>query len=238
MKTAYIIDHVTRDTSGTIGQILRREGFSCTNIASNADGVAELDALAPDLLVVMGGNLGVYQADDYKFLYEELKILEKRLAADKPVLGICLGAQLIAKALGANVYMGENGSETGWHELEVTAEGHETAARHLDKSITKVVQWHGDTFDLPSGAIRLARSALYENQIYSYGHAAIATQCHPEVCPRKVEDWLVGDADSVHKGTLDIHKVRKDTEEYGDILVAQTDKFLLDWLAHVGLAEG
>lgn len=236
MKTAHIIDHVTRDTSGTIGQILRREGFTCTNFASNADGVAEVDPLASDLLVVMGGNLGVYQADDYPFVYDELTLLEKRLASEKPILGICLGAQLIAKALGSEVFIGENGPETGWHDLEVTPEGQQTAARHFDKSETKVVQWHSDTFDLPKGAVRLARSQVYENQIYSYGRSVIATQCHPEVCPRKVEDWLVGDAGAVHKGELDIAKVRRDTIEYGDKLVTQTENFLLDWLSHVGLS--
>lgn len=235
MKTATIINHVDRDTSGTIGRTLAARGFEITHLYSNCDDVSTANVADSDILVVMGGSLGVYQAPDYPFIDREIDIIKARLDAEKPLIGICLGAQLMAAALGEKVYPGPNGKELGWFEIEVTPEGMDTPARHFDKSQTRVMQWHGDTFDLPKGAVRLARSEKYENQIYSYGRAAIGLQCHPEVCPRKVEDWLVSDASSVSDGIVDADKVRKNTDIWVDKLMGKTERFLTDWLESVSL---
>ena len=113
MKTAAIIQHIAIETIGTLGPVLEKLGYSSTVYLAGRDNLADLDPLKPDLGVVMGGPIGVYDADDYPFLYTELRWLRERLAADLPTLGICLGSQLIAEALGARVYPG-HGTELGW----------------------------------------------------------------------------------------------------------------------------
>jgi GMP synthase-like glutamine amidotransferase len=151
------------------GRVLERFGASCTYVPVAISDLSVFDPLEPDLLVVLGGAPGVYQSNDYPFLKEEVRILEKRLAHDKPTLGICLGAQLMAAALGASNFKGQQGSERGWSDIQITPEGQNSPVAVFDHSKTKVMQWHQDTFDLPDGATLLATGDVYRNQIFSWG---------------------------------------------------------------------
>jgi len=197
---------------------------------------ADFDPLAPDLLIVMGGAPGVYQADVYPFLQQELKILEKRLAADLPTLGVCLGCQLMAGALGGKNYYGkERGKERelGWCRIKVNEAGMKTPVRHLDESLTYIVQSHVDTFELPKGAVLLASSDIYENQAFSWGRNGLAVQCHPEADVTACKTWYVSNAGAVYSGDIDLAAWRASTDKYMPAMEQQSEKFLTEWLTLV-----
>lgn len=223
--------HTICDGLGSLAGALEKAGADYTYLDTYYQDIADFDALAPDLLIVLGGAPGVYQAALYPFISDEIKAIEKRLAAGLPVLGICLGAQMMAKALGANVYVGEPGPEKGWFPLTVNEAGKNTPVRHLDGSQTSMLHWHGDTFDLPQGATLLASSAQYKNQVYSWGDHGLGLQCHAEVTPTILKSWMVNAAGDVAEGRLDLEKLRRETETHAPGLMTQAERFLLEWLA-------
>ncbi len=230
--------HLYSEGLGSLAQVIEKAGGSYQYIDTYRQDFASFDPLSPDLLIVLGGTPGVYQADDYPFLKQEMAMMEKRLSRDLPTLGICLGAQMMAKVLGANVYRGPNGSEIGWYRLQLTAEGENSPVRHFAPEKTMMLQWHGDTFDLPDGATLLASSEKYINQAYCWGKNALGLQFHCEITPGMLRGWSVASADIVAEGKLDIHRLRRDTEESGPHLIAQTEKFMQEWLKLTGVRSG
>lgn len=133
-----------------------------------------------DLLIVMGGPMGVYDEDEFPWLAEEKKFIEKAIAKGKKVVGICLGAQLVAEVLGAKVYKNAH-KEIGWMPVELTEEGKKHRFfGHLPTQYT-TFHWHGDTFDLPPGAIHLAKSQACTHQAFVYNDQVIGLQYHMEV---------------------------------------------------------
>jgi len=234
IQNATIFRHSIPDSSGTIGQVLRARDIDVTLVDSFFEPLNHFDPLQTDLLVVLGGACGVYQSELYPFLKDELHIIERRLAAGRPVLGICLGAQLMAAALGERVYKGDSGPEIGWSELTLTSEGANTPARHFSADRTRVMQWHGDTFDLPQGARLLATGTQYAHQIFDWGPAALAFQCHIEITPYLLENWFVGAAGAVYDGRVDLPALRAQSAQWADIMKAQTEVFLGEWLDQLG----
>jgi GMP synthase (glutamine-hydrolysing) len=141
-------------------------------------------------VIVLGGPLGVYQADEHPFLDREIALIRACLDEGRPVLGICLGAQLLAAAAGARVYPGERGKEIGWAAVELSDAG---VADPLWAGFPRrftTFHWHGDTFDLPDGAELLARTPGYV-QAFRLGVHAYGVQFHPEVVPPELESWIV-----------------------------------------------
>lgn len=234
--TVTVFRHMVADGLGSLAAVLAREGLAYDYIDTPHADLGGFDPLAPDLLIVMGGAPGVYQAADYPFLQQELRILRERLAAHKPTLGICLGGQLMAAALGAEVRVGTQGVEKGWYPLTLTAAGRDSPLAHLDGAKTPVLHWHGDTFALPEGAVLLAGSAHYPHQAFAWGDNAIGLQFHPEMTPQAIENWLVEGAGDVADGRLDIARIRAETARYNAGMIAQADLFLCDFLTRVGIA--
>lgn len=235
--TVTVFRHMVGDGLGSLAGIMTRAGVAYEYIDTPRADLSGFDALAPDLLIVLGGSPGVYQKDVFPFLQAELDILKKRMAADRPTLGICLGGQLMAAALGANVYPGTQGPEKGWFPLTLTEDGKKTPVAHLCGSRTSMLHWHGDTFDFPQGATLLASSDKYRHQAFAYGKNCIGLQCHAEITPQQVEEWLVKSAGSVYKGELDIHQVRADTAAHGARLIDQTTLFMMEFLSSIGLLK-
>lgn len=132
-----------------------------------------------DGLVVMGGPMGVYEADEYPFLSDECRLIDELVASGRAVLGICLGAQLLAHVLGARVYPG-NAPEVGFGVVELTQQGKRDRVVGAAGSSLSVFHWHGDTFDLPERASLLASSAAYPHQAFRYGNTAYGLQFHVE----------------------------------------------------------
>jgi GMP synthase (glutamine-hydrolysing) len=236
-KSAVIFMHEKNEGPGTFGDILEERGFRLRVVATPAEDIAALDPLTPDLLLVMGGPMGVYEASRYPFLKQEIEFLKKRMAADKATLGICLGSQLMAAALGEEVFKGKKGQEIGWNPLKLTAAAARHPVRHLTGETTNMFHWHGDTYALPKGATLLASSSLYENQIYSYGKNALALQCHPEVSLDQALEWARLSPQEIARSQIeqDPGTLEKTTIENMEIMSRQARKFLTEWLEERGL---
>ena len=234
MKKALAIRHVHFEDCGTLGDVLRERGFEIEYPEAAIAGLRNIDVLAPDLLVGLGGPISVYESDFYPFISDELELFRRRIAAEKPVIGICLGAQMLAHALGAKVYPG-TAKEIGWKPLELTEAGRNSPVSHLAATNTSMLHWHGDTFDLPEGATLLASTDITKNQIYSYGDFLLAFQCHPELKYRNIESWLIGHASEIATSKVTtVDAIRSDTERYGDALEAAGRKCFEEWMAGAG----
>lgn len=137
-------------------------------------------------IIILGGPMAVY--DDLQFLLQEQRLIRNAISNNLPTLGICLGSQLIAQATGGRVYKGEK-NEIGWHEVSLTPAGRKDIFRGINSgNRTKVFQWHGDTYDLPSDAQILAKTDLYP-QAFRVG-SAIGIQFHLEVTKEMIALWM------------------------------------------------
>lgn len=237
-KKAVVFKHLQQEGACHFGRILSNAGWYVQSISVSRTDISDFDALDPDLLIVMGGNIGVYQADDYPFVYDEIDIVERRLNAGKAVMGICLGSQIMARTLGAKVDKGAVGKEIGWYGLTGADDLEEDhPVRHLLKPDTSMFHWHGDTFDLPPSAKLLASSDLYPHQIYEHSKNAIGLQCHPEVTENQLKEWFVlfhSQITEQHENKT-VHDLRADTAAKIEALNTQSEKFFLAWLKRAGL---
>lgn len=231
-KTALVIRHQSCIHLGTFADTLAQNDIETQYIDTFKDDIRNADPLEHDYVIVLGGVFGVYNQDTYPVLKDELAFIKKRIDANKPLLGVCLGSQLIASALGADVYPGKQGFELGWAPLTIHEEGRNSPVRHFDPALTQMFISHGDTFDLPEGAVLLASSQQYANQAYSYGKNILAVQFHPEVDEGLAEELLILLAVKLSGGNppADIHQVREQTKKNIEALKRQTSKFLNEWL--------
>jgi GMP synthase (glutamine-hydrolysing) len=187
-----IIQNVTAEGPGTIADHLRKTNipFTCIDLER---GQAIPDTGGFSHLIILGGPMAVYEMDAVPSLRDEAVHIEKAIKANKYVLGVCLGAQMLAHVLGSRVYPGSQ-REIGWYDVAVTDEGmRDPCMAELavpGRRTTQVFQWHGDTFDLPVGAVRLASSDLFPNQAFRYSNRIYALQFHIEVTPQIVTGWL------------------------------------------------
>ena len=233
MKTAVAIRHVAFEDLGSLEDVLLSRGYGVRYLEAGVDDLAEVERERPDLLVVLGGPIGAYEEGIYPFLEDELSLLADRLAADLPTLGICLGSQLMARALGARVYPGGQ-KEIGWGPLVLTGAGRRSCLAALAPEHTAVLHWHGDTFDLPARVTRLASTELYENQAFTWGRRALALQFHAEVTARGLERWFIGHACELVATGVSIPKLRSETTRWIVALRRQGRQCFEHWLGEVG----
>lgn len=231
MKSVVAIQHIAFENLGSLEAVLSEQGYTVQYLpAWSANLAAQVQAIAPDLLVVLGGPIGVYEEDRYPFLAEEKALLKRRLADGKPTLGICLGAQLMAAALGGEVYASGH-KEIGWAPLTLSAAGLDSPLRFLSGELADVLHWHGDTFTLPAGAVHLASTAVCQNQAFAYGAHALGLQFHPEAQGEQIEHWLVGHACEIAGAGVDVTALRRDARRHGAALQEQARRFFSAWLA-------
>jgi GMP synthase (glutamine-hydrolysing) len=229
-KTALAIRHVPFEDLGTLEAVLAVHGHGITYREAGVDDLAAIDHAGPDLLIVLGGPIGAYEEEAYPFVLDELRLLERRLAAGLPTLGICLGAQLMARALGAKVYPGPR-KEIGWSPLRLTEAGKQSCLRLLAPEHTAVLHWHGDTFDLPPGAARLASTEAYENQAFAWGRNGLALQFHAEVTLKGLERWFIGHACEIGATPgVTVADLRRDAKRWSPLLQVQGPKAFAAWL--------
>src|SRR5262249_12848523 len=168
MKKLLVVQHVAHELLGTLNPLLKNAGFRLryVNFARHPDAQPALDGYHG--LVVLGGPMSVNDADQLPHLITEMKLIEAAMSRNLPVLGICLGAQLIAKTLGAAVYPNKE-KEIGWYDVSPTADAQSDPLLSGFAAAEKVFQWHGETFNIPRSSRHLAFSSLCPNQAFSYG---------------------------------------------------------------------
>jgi GMP synthase-like glutamine amidotransferase len=183
-----IVKHVGVEGPGSIGTHLRQRDISyrILNLEAN-EPFPKLDNLTH--VILLGGPMNVYEEERYPFLAQEDLFIKEAIQRGKRILGICLGAQLIAKALGAKVRRAPV-KEIGWYELSLTEEGEKDSIFSRLPKTFSAFQWHGDTFDLPKAAKLIATSDPVPNQAFRYGENAYGLQFHLEVTEEMIEDWM------------------------------------------------
>jgi GMP synthase (glutamine-hydrolysing) len=229
MPTAIALRHVAFEDLGSFAPVLARRGFEIAYREAAIDDFADPGLQRADLLIVLGGPIGAYEESLYPFLIDELATIERRLAAQKPVLGICLGSQLMARALGARVYPG-HGKEIGWSPLTLSEAGRASPLAPFAAG-QPVLHWHGDTFDLPQGAVHLAASARYQNQAFAWRRHGLALQFHIEAEARGLERWYVGHAAEIAATEgVEVPRLRRDAERHAAALAPLAARCLESWL--------
>lgn len=219
MPTALVVQHTDIEGPGLIAEALAAHGVGLRVVRPFAGEVVPA-ACNADALIVMGGPMGVYETDAHPYLRDEMRLIEAALRAGRPVLGTCLGSQLLAAVLGARVYPGPR-KEIGWMPVELADAGDPLFAG-LPRRFTPL-HWHGDIFDLPAGAVHLARSALTAHQAYRYGDRAWGLLFHLEATRAQVAAMVEEFADELAGAGVD-----------GGQLLADSDRCLADLAAIAG----
>ncbi len=208
-----ICKNISTEGPGTIEDYLRLKEIPYT-IIDLCKGASLPDATSFDTLIMLGGPMSVN--DDISYIRKEEELVRDFALVGKKMLGVCLGAQIMAKAFGAKVYKGP-GPEVGWLDITLCEQGLRDSlmimmASHPDSGAiwkkSKVFHWHGETFDIPQGASRLAFSDLYPNQAFKYGRG-YAFQFHIEVTEQIIYDWMSGEK-------TDMNNLRAETRRYYD----------------------
>lgn len=190
------------------------------------------DARDGELVVALGGPMGVYEAERYPFLKREIEILGGRIRAGQPTLGICLGAQIMAAAAGARVYPGGR-QEVGWYPIRFAPEAAaDPVLGELVSDSAMFFHWHGDTFDLPADSRLLGGSERFARQGFAIGRHAIALQFHAEVTPEALERWLAVYEAGLKpaEGVMSAAELREGARLHGASLAARGQAFLERWL--------
>jgi GMP synthase (glutamine-hydrolysing) len=221
LMSVLIIKNIAAEGPGTIEDYLRAKNLPYSIVdLSREEAVPGLDSFTH--LVIMGGPMAVYEMDRHTFLIKEAMLLERAVRAGKCILGVCLGAQMVAHVLGARVYPGPQ-KEIGWYDATLTPHGMSDALmselKLPDKDAARVFQWHGDTFELPPGSVRLALSDLYSNQAFRYTDRVYGLQFHIEVTPAIVSAWLK------HEKGVDFSGITSESEKIFDSYRERAMKF-------------
>ena len=236
MKTAVAFRHIEVEDLGILDAVFEHWDFAFCYAEAGAEDLADAISPDPDLLVVLGGPMGVYESDTYPFLEQELAIIRARLASGKPMLGICLGAQLIAHAAGAKVYKGPE-LEIGYGPITLTPAGAESCLLHMAGAQYNVLHWHGDTFDLPAGAERLCSSPLTPNQGFAIGRNVLGLQFHVEVTPKDLDRWIASEPAELAGSTVDLAALRTEAARVGPDVAVMGARAIDAWLSQLEWPE-
>jgi GMP synthase (glutamine-hydrolysing) len=229
MKRALIIRHVPYEGVAGYRQPIEAAGYTIDRIDVSDPEFAQLDLCTPDLLIMMGGPMGVYEQEQYPWIACQRNRLKHRLDADRPTLGVCFGAQMMASALGAQVYAGPV-KEVGFHSVRVKDDAADNPLAHV--ADVPVLHWHGDTFTLPERVELLASSHVYEHQAFRRGRNVLALQFHAEMGEdERFHDWISEWPESVEAAGKDADAFRADHDALGPSAVAAGRAMITNWLS-------
>ena len=226
-RTAAVIRHVAFEGLGAWAGPLARAGYAVHPFEAGRDDLSGLAADAPDLLIVLGGPISANDEARYPFLTEELALLRARLADDRPTLGVCLGAQLMARALGGAVTPAA-APEIGLAPLRLTAAGRRSPLAVFGEG--DVLHWHGENAGLPEGCTRLAETDGCPVQAFARGPRVLGAQFHPEADGEGFERWLVGHAAELSAAGADVARLRAQVATARAGLARRSAAFLTAWL--------
>ena len=188
MAKIHFLQHVPYERLGSIADWINKNSHTLSVTRLYKSEILP-DPLDLDLLIIMGGPMGIYEEKKYPWLKEEKIFIEKAMKADKKILGICLGAQLIADVLGAKVYKNQY-REIGWFPVHLTTQGRISGLLNNIPSELTVFHWHGDTFDIADNAIHLFENEACRNQGFQYGDNILGLQFHLEVEKTDIKRWF------------------------------------------------
>jgi GMP synthase (glutamine-hydrolysing) len=213
MPKIFVVQHIECETLGAIADALDGAGISYQYIRPFAGDPAPRDMGDASGLIIMGGPMGVYERDSHPFLTAEMRLIEQALAEQKPILGVCLGSQLLAATLGAAVTRGER-KEIGWHPVRLkVASGSDPLWAGVESPFT-ALHWHGDIFALPHGAVSLASSALTEHQAFRYGENAYGFLFHMEATRAIIEEMVRNFAGELGEAAVDGGEILTRSADY------------------------
>lgn len=213
MTKVWVLQHANCETLGTIADALEATGIRHVYIRPFKGDPIPNEMGDGAGLIVMGGPMGVYEKSAYPFLTQETHLIEKALHAGKPVLGICLGSQLLAATLGAAVTKGEK-KEIGWYPVTLANSCKDDPLWTGVESPFTAYHWHGDVFELPQGAVALAWSALTKHQAFRYGRNAYGFLFHMEVTPTIIRDMVENFSDELREAEIDSAEILRTAPEY------------------------
>jgi len=233
MDDILVFQHDPSEDLGNFAQVLERHHLSFRYFRLFQGEVPTEDWEAIKALVFLGGPMGVHEEERHPFLKWEKTIIRTAIKQGIPILGICLGARLIAAAAGAEVYRG-NFKEIGWYPISVTPEGQmDSLLGYLPEKPT-VFQWHGDSFNLPPGAQRLASSIYYHNQAFRIGKKVYGLQFHLEVTPAMIERWMDQNWKELAQAPyISPDKIRADTASYCKTLKYYGERFFSEFVRRI-----
>ena len=228
MKRALIIRHVPYEGVAGYRAPIEAAGYHVDRIDVSDPAFPTLDLRDPDLVIMMGGPMGVYEADQYPWIRCQMGRLALRLAADRPTLGVCFGAQMMAAALGAEVYAGPR-KEVGFHPVTVHDHAKDSPLRHI--AGVPVLHWHGDTFTRPEGVELLASSPVYDHQAFRRGRNILGLQFHAEMgLDPRFDAWIAQWPESVIEAGGTEEDLRSAHAQLGPGAVAAGRAMIAEWL--------
>ena len=198
MKSVGVLQHTACETLGTMEDVLRGNGTNFEYIETHRGALVPGEIADKSGLIVMGGPMGVYEYAKYPFLRDEMRLIESALKLERPVLGVCLGSQLLAAVLGAEVKKGER-KELGWHVVTLSDSAAQDTLFSSVKTEFWPFHWHGDVFSLPKHAVRLASSRQTPHQAFRYGKNAYGILFHLEVTHGQISQMLLDFADELRE---------------------------------------
>ena len=204
MSSVLVIKNAGLEGPGTMGEMLESDGYSLNIISAKKQKIPELKN---EMVMIMGAPESAN--DNLQYLEDELRLIREAVRKHVPLLGICLGSQLVAKAFGAKVFPGQKKEIGFYHNVLIDKKSNSSLFSGFSDKFT-VFHWHGDTFDIPHGGIRLAYSDLY-NQAFQYG-SAVATQFHMEVDSKIIQSWLDNTKENLELSQLDPKKILSDID--------------------------
>jgi GMP synthase-like glutamine amidotransferase len=223
MPNCLVVQHVAPESAWALNDALVRAGVGVDTRRVFAEDPLPGDLSSYDGLVVMGGPMSAASDHEFPTRRHELSLLQTALAQGVPTVGVCLGAQLVAHAAGAAVYPGGPGAEIGWSPVTLTAAGRTDSLFADVPERLNVLQWHGDTFDLPDDAVLLASNAAYPNQAFRIGAAAWGLQFHLEVTAQAVDGFLDAFAEDARRAPGGADAIRSATPAALSALRASRD---------------
>jgi GMP synthase (glutamine-hydrolysing) len=230
IKKCLAVRHVAFEDLGLLGLLLAAVGYDVHYLDASVQPFDTETLVTPDLVIVLGGPIGVYERDAYPFIGDEIAAVAARLQSNKPILGICLGAQVMAAALGARVAPGPV-KEIGWAPLMLTDAGQSSVLSAL--GATPVLHWHGDNCALPEGCVRLASTQHCPVQAFARLPSQLGLQFHLETEPARFENWLVGHAVELGKAGIDPRDLRRQARTFAPATREAGSKVLTAWLDRV-----
>jgi GMP synthase (glutamine-hydrolysing) len=227
-KTALIIRHVPYEGVAAFRAPIEAAGYEVDRIDVSDPRFSTLELVEHDLLIMMGGPMGVYEQDKYPWIACQLRRLARRIDANRPTLGVCFGAQMMAEAMGGKVFAG-HASEVGFHPVTLSETALAGPLRHVAE--VPVLHWHGDTFTLPDDVELLASTSLYDHQAFRRGNNILALQFHAEMgLDPRFDAWIEGGEQAMARAGTTEARLRADHDRLGPDAVAAGQAMIAEWL--------